>query len=421
MALILPPPLWLGVSSVILFTGVGVFAWFYAHHVGLEALLPVTEPTALFCYFALAVGICVLRRNRRELARHHIVVQAEVQALDRIRPMFSRARDQLRTQLANIIALLPVGARVQSGGVPRAIRGAIDRLAELSTTLGDVTDEVHSPSTLAAERRLRAHDAQFGAIVLAAISATIAVPATVWSYIVLQGALTPWFAANFFIDAAILVYLVITRRRPSERRAVTAVIAVFVGVLPLATYNQVELLALHRPYAPFIAHKLLMVSLGLTVATRFRLAVVLLGITIATAMTMWFVLDLGAHRDLIPMAEPWITLSFLLIGFVSARLLEQRRIASVDLLRAEAEASALHRRALMLLALRDRLNSPLQTLVVGVTGPSSPVPAGRVEQVDTAVEELVGLSRDLAQLDWLVPAVADKISFDADHELRRRT
>jgi hypothetical protein len=201
---------------------------------------------------------------------------------------------------------------------------------------------------------------------------------------------------------------------------VWAVFAVVVTSLPIATYNQVLLHQLHRPYAPFLGHKLLMVSLGLTVATRYRLAVVLLGVTAASAMTTWFVLDLGARHDLIPMAEPWITLSFLLIGLVSARLLEQRRIASVHLLRAEAEASALHRRALMLLALRDRLNSPLQTLVVGVATPNSVVPADRVEQVEAAVEQLVGLSRELAQLDWLVPAAAATPSFDAEQELRRR-
>jgi hypothetical protein len=237
---------------------------------------------------------------------------------------------------------------------------------------------------------------------------------------VLSDTSTALFVAKAVTDSALLSFLVRTRHRPSSRRAVCAVLIVFATSLPIATYNQVLLLQTDRPYAPFLGHKLLMVSLGLTVASRFRLGAILIAVTAVSAAAVWFILDLGSRRDVLPLAEPWITLSFTFIGLVSARILDHRRVASIRLLRAEAEASALYRRARMLVALRDRLNSPLQTLVLGMSSRISLVAGNRTDEVVTPVEQLIALSHELGDLDWLVPLASRHASLDADGELRRQ-
>lgn len=418
MALLLPPPMWLRIAVMSLFAAVGVFAWVDAHRLGLDTRIPVTEPIALIAFFFLGVGICLLRRNRRELVRDYVGIQAEVQALDHVRPMFSHARDQLRTQLDVLAA--DISDREESERVSQGVVRALDRLSELRSRLDDVTSEDQSGlSADEAEQRVLARDAQLGATFLAGIAVILVGPTLMWSHFVLSRLSTELLAANALSYCALLIYLVATRRHPSSRRAMWAILALVATTLPVAAYNQMVLLHTHQPYAPFLGHKLLMVSLGLTVASRFKLGVFLIAITVLSAMGLWFVLGIGEHRDVVPLAEPWITLSFALIGLVSARILDNRRAASVRLLRAEAEASALYRRALLLLALRDRLNTPLQTLILGMS-PISPVPGKRTEEVETAVEHLIDLSHELGNLDWVVPLAARHTSLDADGELRRR-
>jgi hypothetical protein len=65
----------------------------------------------------------------------------------------------------------------------------------------------------------------------------------------------------------------------------------------------------------------------------------------------------------------------------------------------------------MFLALRDRLNSPLQTLVLQADDASS-------ERARGAIDRLVDLSRELATIEMTVPPGA--LSIDADRELRRQ-
>lgn len=417
MALVFPGRWWLGVTIMAAFVAESLFAFAYARHLGLDALIPITEPTATLVFAMLGCGLFVLRRRRRELARQFVRVQAEIGALERVRPQFARAQKELDEQLEIIAAEAIANDADRRGTRPGAVGRALGRLDELGGKLGSLATGDDSSSPADAERQLLAHDAQLGATVLAGLVATLGIPAIFTTRTVL-GEVPTAMLAQFVSAFAIFVYLLATRRRPSSRRALWAVLGIMVGQLPAIAYNQFWLLALDRPYAPFLGHKLLMGALGLTLATRFRLGVVLIVATAASALVLWFVLDLGARRDIIALGEPVSTLVYMLIGIASLRMLEQREIVSVQLLRAEAEASAMHRRARMLLALRDRLNSPLQTLVLGGDAAAVHLPAHRAQRVQAAIDRLVELSRELAELDVLVPSPS--AALDPDLELRRQ-
>ncbi len=413
MALVFPGRWWLGVTAMVLFIAESLFAYFWARHVGLQALIPVTEPFATVAVAMLGIALFVLRRERRGLARQHVRVQSEIQALERARPLFARAQEELAQQLA-VLAADPggaVGALCSRGAIGRAL----ERLDGLRGKLANLAlGERAVASAPEAERQLVARDAQFGATLLAALIAALAVPATLTARALLGRVLLP-LIVQFVFAFLIVSYLFATRHQPSSRRALWAVLALLASQLPAIAYHQSWLLALERPYEPFLGHKLLMAALGLTMATRFRLGIALILVTALNAMVLWFVLDLGAHRELIALGEPINTLGYVLIGIASLRILEQRQIASVQLLRAEAEASAMHRRARMFLALRDRLNSPLQTLVLGAGSKASDPPDGG-DRSRAAIDRLVVLSRDLADLDVFVPR---STVLDADYELRR--
>lgn len=418
IALVTPGRWAFAAGAMCLFIAECLFVLLYARHVGLGSQLPITEPIGTFGYSILGFGLLFLRRRRSELTSECVRMQAEVQAFDRIRPQFHRAREELDAQITRLAAEVQPTGVTRFDARSRAMRRALDRLAELRGKLGELVADDVGTSAHEAENRLLERDAQLGAIVLAGILVALAVPVLIWSQSQLGGAPTPMFLAQFTIDLVILLYLVSTRHRPSSRRALVAMIVMFATALPAVVVNQYLLLQLDRPYSPFVGQKLLMGVLGLSLTTRFRLGVVLIAVTAASAMALWFILDLDSRRDIVPYAEPWVTLIYLLIGLVSLFLLEQRQITSIQLMRARAEASAMHRRAVMFLALRDRLNSPLQTLVLGATAVTMELPRSQGERVQTAVDRLVALSHELSELDGLVPPLATAI--DADYELRRQ-
>jgi hypothetical protein len=400
-----------------LFAAESLFAFVYARHLGLEELVPVTEPFATFAFLMLGIALFILRARRRELTKLFIRAHAEIDALARVRPPFARARQALDEQLAILAAEAVVANGGRTGASGSAVGRALDRLDNLRGKLGSLQVGVGTAASAPeAERQLLAHDAQLGAILLAGLVAALAPPTFLTAHVVL-GDVPISMIGQFFVAFVVLAYLVATRHQPSSRRALWAVIVVVASQLPAISYTETLLLALDRPYAPFLGHKLLMGVLGLTLATRFKTGVVIIAATAASAIVLWFVLDLGAHRNNIALGEPVTTLVYMLVGIASLRMLEQREITSVKLLRAKAEVSALQRRARMFLALRDRLNSPLQTLVLGELAVTQHLPADRARRVQAAIDRLVALSHELAELDTLVPHLP--MSLDPDHELRR--
>jgi hypothetical protein len=167
-----------------------------------------------------------------------------------------------------------------------------------------------------------------------------------------------------------------------------------------------------------MGHKFLMVGMALVAGGRLRLSLVLILLTAASAVAAFFLLHMGARRDLISVSEPWVTLVFMLIGIVVLMMRERRRVASIQLLRAESETAADYRRAALILALRDELNSPLQCLLSSAAALElDPQRSRDISQVRVAVDGLVALSRELAQIGDVIPSGSDRVSFDAAREL----
>ena len=413
IALVVPARWRYGFATIGLFIAEALFAYVYPRYLGLDQLIPVTEPMATLGFGALGIGIFILRRRRRDLVRQHVRVQAELTALKRIRPQLEHAREELAAQVSTLASELDITADSSS-----VASRALNRLADLRGRLDHLVSTESEESAHDVETRMLDHDAQLSATVLVAIAAAVAVPMNLLIHAQVGDGSTLQFIPLYAVTGPTLFVLVTTRARPSLRRALWATFAVVAIALPITTYNQYWLRELGRPFMPFLGHKLLMGILGLTLATRLRISVALIVAIAASAIVTWFVLDLGSRHDIIVYVEPWMTLMYMLIGLVSLFIREEWQIASIQLVRAQTEASAMRRRALMFLAVRDRLNSPLQTLAVGAAGATLDLPARNVERVETAVDRLVALSQELAALDVIVPELVT--TFDADVELRRQ-
>ena len=162
--------------------------------------------------------------------------------------------------------------------------------------------------------------------------------------------------AHAGLTALLLVVLVAL---PPSRRLVLGVFATLtVPILPLLV---VWTLAVPEAQLSesFIAFKMVLMGVALLTPLSLSLGLALLiGLSIEV-VALWG-LNLAGHLP----GEPWVTLFY---GVFAAALLWQRaseRRLTRRLVQVNAEASALERIARSSLAVRDRMNTPLQTLTL---------------------------------------------------------
>jgi hypothetical protein len=408
MALIAPRPLWSGVVLVAAFAAETAFAYFWPLAHGLGAALPSTEPYLSLMIATLAGYLLSLRRRRRHLVARQLRAQAESETLERLGPLFSTLCHEVDRTLAVLSAELRTldgmpELRAQKAGVARAldrigtVGTRIERLAQPPPT----SEPVVAASAAAVERRFLTDDVRAGALGFAAISASLALPFLGLAIAAHLG--RTLIGAMVAIALASLGWLALTRRRaPSMWRSAAFILILWALLLTVATLAEPQLARwAHlqaRPYTPFIPHKLLLVTLPLVAPALRRITTALILVTVLDALLIYLALrplELGA---VLSMVEPWTTLAFAFVGLALTGLGEQRRVASLAVLRAESHRLSLARRARLLFALRDQLNSPLQALVL--YGTSLARARGDHSQLLLQTEALVSLSRRLAGIGW---------------------
>jgi len=188
-----------------------------------------------------------------------------------------------------------------------------------------------------------------------------------------------------------------TRRVLSARAcdiAFAIVVAPFlVGIWLPQTYD----LQHGRLFEPMLAHHFLMLGIAV-VAPSTRSGTVWLLVFTAHALVLGYTLSLGVATPSLE-REPWFTLFFgaiagmLLYARVRRHDLEQRLAASEERARTLAQVSQ------VLLALRDRANTPLQTLQVAISllEPEVETDDPRVILMRRAVARLTAIQHTLAQ------------------------
>jgi hypothetical protein len=346
--------------------------------------------------------------------------------LRRAAPLFGSVRAQLDLQLTSLgDELRRLHSRTPAGTPPAFVDRAIDRIAAVSDRLSCLDGGAPGPATpQEAERLFFAREAHLGAAILAGMVlggvaiAEVSMRAFAGEGLLL-GATPELYAGMGIVAVGCLAWLAATWDRPSEAQAMVMVMLLIVVSLASATYAQSPLLALGRPYAPMTTHRLLILMIPLVLARRLWLAITLVLAVAVEAFAIFYLLHLDAHKDIMATAEPWPIAVYVGIGIALSLLREQRRLASMRVLRAEWEAAALQRRAGMYLALRDLLNSPLQVLVLGTAQLERAYPGWDSAPLRVRVERFIALSKELADLDELVPEGAHRAALDAERELGR--
>jgi hypothetical protein len=204
------------------------------------------------------------------------------------------------------------------------------------------------------------------------------------------------------------------RRRPSAALSLAVKLAFLAACLGMFALAQPLWAQAGVPYEAFAGNKLLLVGMALFLPRPLWLGLLLEAVFAAEAVGLYARLHMATIAERLCSPEPWATLLYAAVGVGLLVMREQRRVASVALLRLEAERSALQRRTLLYLALRDQINTPLQTLTMGAALMRIRLLLDLDEQriVDEAVARLTAIAGALPSGEELTPSDAIAESFD---------
>lgn len=424
MALIVPGSFRLGVAFVVAFALEALVIVLWYRHMGVSRFdIPGTEPYFSFVIAVASIGLLRMREQRSRATRRFFAAQGETRMLE-----------ELTSTMLDIRARFGAATRVLMGGIDELARqeqseavvarmnDAVGRLDALNVNL-DALDAKHSPARggptanrgAIEEHQFLAEDAQNSALLLAAIVVACAPLVFVALRDQPVGPGTKLYVGFGMMAAVCLGVLVATRDRPSMRRATYAFMLIFTPLFGLVAFMHVRLAGMTTPVELFMAPKLAMTIIPLVVPRSRWLGITYVALMGLESIALYELLDFGSHKHRIVMAEPWITLMYCVLGVMLVILHDQRRSATVRLLRAEANLKALTQRSRVLLAILDETGSPLQVLalslgVLRARDPSSSLVPEMAHAIDEFARARRAMTERLSITEW-------PHAFDAAHEL----
>ena len=177
----------------------------------------------------------------------------------------------------------------------------------------------------------------------------------------------PLFAVDVAHGAlALAIAAIASRARRSWSPAVTDLLFVtlsapfLIGLWLPQSYD----LAQGTLHDPLLAHRFLLLGLAIS-APSWRSGVITIVLFTVHAVALWAMLT-GATSIPALEREPWLTAFYALIAGMLLYTRERRRGLEQKLAASEARTRTLSQVSRVLLALRDRANTPLQTLEVAI-------------------------------------------------------
>jgi hypothetical protein len=392
---------WMGYLLLGVFTLELLLVVLYQQQLGF--VIPAAEPFASLCISAIALAVLLLRAQRNRIGLAYIRRTSEAEALSRLSPLLASICQEIERA---VVALSMLSATSDPRGP--AFARTIARLSVLREQL-DALNTSPPNVTVEGERSLLAKDSYVGATIFALAGLAVAALAA-WGTRMLPLGITPQLLLCVAIGyAAIPIWLWSAHEQPSLRRGVFASTLLLVSGAIIAVYVHLQWVRLPDFTFPTIAPKLLLMVPVLLRMPRLWIGILLLSVTAIPHIIIQ--VAVAPER---PALEPWHMLVFALIGLGYLIMGEQRRIASIALLRAEVYAASLFRQANLSLAICDQLNTPLQTLVGLV---ATVPPSASTAEVSVHLARLRDLSKELTRLVGEFPPELHRSSLDAAREL----
>ena len=170
-----------------------------------------------------------------------------------------------------------------------------------------------------------------------------------------------------FVALACLIVLLHQRDKLSFQTIQITIVALTLAVFPYIWVSQAAFATSHHPWIPFYGFQIAALAIAsYRYGNGVRLNAFLLAAITIEAAVFWWHFHLGSERLLAQSGYIW---NVLLTGFCAATLLVARYLYERTLRRfieLEARAATTEMTARVFLTVRDRANSPLQTLEIGL-------------------------------------------------------
>lgn len=207
-----------------------------------------------------------------------------------------------------------------------------------------------------------------------------------------------------FTALACLIFLLVHREHIGLQAVQLTALTLTLALFPYIWISQAAFAHSQNPWIPFYGFQVTALLIPmLRYGSGVRLNVFLLGGLTIEAAAFWWCFRLGSEALLLQSGYIW---NVLLTGFCAATLLVARyryERALRGFVELEARAATAQKMAHILLTLRDRANSPLQTLVIGLALLKRQQPECAVsEPLLNALKKLIDIHRmfNATEFDW---------------------
>lgn len=182
-----------------------------------------------------------------------------------------------------------------------------------------------------------------------------------------------WFATVDSVRAlAVLIsftsigLLLAFREKVSRQQMNRLFLLVLLPVFPMTWLAQANRVALAHPWTPFVAYKIAFFVLAVCVPGNFWINGALMVAFVGEAIFFWFRFHLAENAWLIATGEPFYTFVYAIAGGILLWFRFQHRETTRLLAASQAKAGFLEKAAKMFLTIRDKANSPIQSLQLSV-------------------------------------------------------
>jgi hypothetical protein len=255
-------------------------------------------------------------------------------------------------------------------------------------------------------KRLRL-ETWYSCIVASALMAIAQLPAFAVDRLILGRPFIVLRLPFFFVALACLIVLLHRRDKLSFQTIQITIIALTLAVFPYIWISQAAYANSGNPWIPFYGFQVAaLVIAGYRYGNGVRLNAFLLAAITIEAAVFWWRFHLGSEPLLAQSGYIW---TLLLTGFCAATLLVARYVYERTLRRlieVEALAATAEMAARAFLSVRDRANSPLQTLGIGLALLQRQQPESAIsDALRKAYKKLVDLHETFnsgkAKIDWI--------------------
>lgn len=210
-----------------------------------------------------------------------------------------------------------------------------------------------------------------------------------------------WLYLGHAAVSGTVAFILWERRDASERQSLVAFLFLALPLLPIFWIAQSSAIGAGTPWSPFLGRKLLMLGLALLTPCSPRVAALLLGLFMAESIVLWHHLGLAHNTTALAVGEPWVTLLYFAASLVLVVMRWRKRRLERRLMEAEAQTEALRQLVRVSISVRDQINTPLQSLEVGLKLLSMRVPQEReaIVRMDRSLRTLIEMSHALQRWD----------------------